>query len=214
MKILAFTDIHGAYNKVEEILRKEPADVVVIGGDLTTVGSMKEAEQAIRRFQTIQNNLVAVAGNMDMPEHDNLFMKLGVSINGRGRVIGDVGFFGVSAAPKSPLHTPYEINEEEIAKRARDGFADVQHCKVKIFVPHAPPYGTKVDIVHSGIHAGSTAVRDFIEEHKPDVVICGHIHEARGKDKIEKTLIVNCGPAGRGHYVIVEIGEKIEVMMS
>lgn len=213
MKILAFTDIHGAYNKVEEILRKEPADVVVIGGDLTTVGSMKEAENAIRSFQSLRQVLLCVAGNMDLSEHDSLFERMGISINGRGKVIGDVGFFGVSGGPKSLLHTPYEISEEEIAKRARDGFADVQHCKVKIFVPHAPPYGTKVDIVHSGIHAGSTAVRDFIEDHKPDVVICGHIHEARGKDKIEKTLIVNCGPAGSGHYVIVEIGEKIEVVM-
>lgn len=213
MRILALTDIHGAYSKVEEILRKEPADVVIIGGDLTTVGSVKEAENALQRFQSINTNLLCVAGNMDLPEHDNLFARMGISINGRGKTIGDVGFFGVSASPKSPLHTPYEISEEEIAKRALDGFKDVQHCKVKIFVPHPPPFGTKVDIVHSGIHVGSAAVRDFIEEYKPDVVICGHIHEARGRDTIEKTIIVNCGPAGRGHYVIIDIGENISITL-
>jgi Icc-related predicted phosphoesterase len=213
MRIIAFTDIHGAYSKVEETLRKEPADVVIIGGDLTNVGSAAEVRSAIQRFQTVNPNLVAVAGNMDLPQHDEVFVTMGISINGRGKAIGDVGFFGVSGGPKSPLHTPYEITEEEIAARALAGYKDVEHCRIKIFVPHPPPFGTRVDIVHSGIHVGSSAVRDFIEDYKPAVVICGHIHEARGKDTIEQSIIVNCGPAGRGHYVIVEIGEKIDVVM-
>ena len=213
MRIIAFTDIHGAYARVEETLRREPADVVIIGGDLTTVGTVREAENAVAAFRSIRPEILCVAGNMDLPEHDHLFERMGVSINGRGKIVDGVGFFGVSGGPKSPLHTPYELSEEEIAKRARDGFNDVRHCKVKVFVPHPPPYGTKVDIVHSGIHVGSTAVRDFIEDHKPDVVICGHIHEARGKDMIEKTIVVNCGPAGRGHYAIVETGRTIEVVL-
>jgi Icc-related predicted phosphoesterase len=213
MRVVAFTDIHGAYSRVEETLRNEPADVVILGGDLTNVGAVAEVRSAIQRFQAVNSNLLAVAGNMDLPQHDDLFVKMGVSINGRGKVIGDVGFFGVSGGPKSPLHTPYEISEEEIARRANAGYADVKQCKVKVFVPHMPPFGTKVDIIHSGIHVGSSAVRDFIEENKPDVVICGHIHEARGKDMIEKAIIVNCGPAGQGHYAIVEVDEKIEVVM-
>ena len=213
MRILAFTDIHGAYAKVEDVLRREQADVVILGGDLTTVGSVKEAEEALRRFQSINESILGVVGNMDLPAHDELFVRKGISINGRGRTIGDVGFFGVSAGPKSPLHTPYEISEEEIAKRAEAGFADVKHSRIKVFVPHPPPYGTKVDIIHAGIHVGSTAVRDFIEERKPHVVICGHIHEARGQDTIENTLIVNCGPAGQGHYALIDIGDAIKVTM-
>ncbi len=213
MRILAFTDIHGAYTRVEEVLRKEKTDVVIIGGDLTTVGSVKEAEGALQRFQAINKNLLCVAGNMDLPVHDDLFVRMGISINGRGRAIGDVGFFGVSGGPKSPLRTPYEISEEEIAKRAHAGLADVKNSKVKVFVPHMPPFGTKVDIIHSGIHVGSAAVRDFIEDHKPDVVICGHIHEARGQDSIDRTMIVNCGPAGHGHYAAVDIGKEITIAL-
>lgn len=213
MRILAFTDIHGTYSKAEEIMRKEPADVVIIGGDLTTVGSVREAEEALKRFQSVNEKLLCVAGNMDIPAHDDLFVRMGVSMNARGKIIDEVGFFGVSAGPISPLRTPYEISEEEIARRARDGYEDVKDCRVKIFVPHPPPYGTKVDIVHAGFHAGSTAVREFIEQYKPDVVICGHIHEARGQDKIEDTIIVNCGSAGRGYYAVVEVGKKISVYL-
>lgn len=213
MRIIAFTDIHGAYSKVEETLRRERADIVIIGGDLTNVGSVAEVRSAIQRFQALNRTLLAVAGNMDLPQHDDLFDEMGVSINGRGKTIGDVGFFGVSGGPKSPLHTPYEITEDEIAQRALAGYNDIQRCRVKVFVPHPPPFGTNVDIIHAGIHVGSSAVRDFIEDYKPDVVICGHIHEARGRDMIENTIVVNCGPAGRGHYVIVDIGEWIDVTM-
>ena len=209
MKILALTDIHGSYATAEKIIQKESADVVILGGDLTNVGTVKEVENAVKKFLSTAKQLFCVAGNMDLPQHDDAFVQLGVSINARGVIIDDVGFFGVSAAPHSPLHTPYEISEQEIAERIEQGFVQVKQSRYKVFVPHAPPYGTKVDIVHAGFHVGSTAVREFIELHKPDIVICGHIHEARGQDTIEQTKIVNCGPTGKGYYAIIEIADNI-----
>ncbi|MBI3005087.1 MAG: metallophosphoesterase [Ignavibacteriales bacterium] len=212
MHIIAFTDIHGAYKKVNEILsRKRSYDVIVVGGDLTTFGSPKEAEDAIRLFQTHGKPLLVVAGNMDRPGLEQTFNDLNVSINGRGILQGDIGFFGVSASPFSPLHTPYEISEEEIMRRAEKGWSDVREARWKIFVPHAPPTNTRVDKIFTGAHVGSTAVREFIEQRQPDVVVCGHIHEARGKDAIGKTQIVNCGPAGKGYYAVIEIGETVRV---
>jgi len=209
MKIVALTDIHGSYRKADEILTKASADVVVIGGDITTAGTRAEVERAVEGWKKRNRLLVAVAGNMDSPEIDDTLEAAGVSINGRGIRIGEVGFFGVSASPFSPLHTPYEISEEETAQRIETGYRAVRDSKVKVFVPHAPPHGTKVDKVFMGTHVGSKSVRDFIEREQPDVVICGHIHEARGQDVIGKTKIVNCGPAGKGYHAVIEIGEKI-----
>ena len=211
MHIAAFTDIHGAYSKVFRIIESESPDIVIIGGDLTTVGTVKEAEEAIGKFLKLTGKLFCVAGNMDLPYHDDLFVRLGVSINGRGIVFNDVGFFGVSAAPLSPLHTPYELSEDEIAGRIRNGYEHVRSSKTKIFVPHAPPYGTKVDIVHSGIHVGSTAVREFIEDTQPDVVICGHIHEGRGEDSLGISRIINCGSASQGHYCVVDLSPALRI---
>jgi Icc-related predicted phosphoesterase len=209
MKILAFTDIHGSYKKVDETLAKVSADVIVIGGDITTAGTSAQASSAIEGWERFGRPLVAVAGNMDSPEIDAVLESAGVSVNGRGVKIGDVGFFGVSASPFSPLHTPYEISEEETAQRIEAGYRAVRDSKVRVFVPHAPPHGTKVDKVFMGTHVGSKSVRDFIERKQPDVVICGHIHEARGQDVIGKTRIVNCGPAGKGYYAVIEIGDHI-----
>ncbi len=214
MRILAFTDIHSSYKRVLEIIKSEKSDLVIIGGDLTNVGTVQEVESVIRQLQTLTPNLLCIAGNMDLPHHDDLFCKLNVSIHGKGLIINDLGIFGVSGSPVSPLRTPYEIDEEVIAEKIAEGYKDVLKAKIKILVSHAPPYGTKVDIVHSGFHAGSSAVRDFIENEKVDVVICGHIHEARGQDVLGKTKIINCGQASRGYYGVIQISEKIEVTNS
>jgi Icc-related predicted phosphoesterase len=211
VKIIAFTDIHGSYKKVEEILSRVSSDVIVIGGDITTGGTSEEVEEIISRWKKFGPPLLAVAGNMDSPQIDRTLLSSGVSINGRGVMVGEVGFFGVSASPFSPLHTPYEISEDEIAKRIQAGYKSVKDCKVKVFVPHAPPMDTKVDRISTSSHVGSTAVREFIEREQPDVVICGHIHEARGQDTIGKSKIVNCGPAGRACFAYIEIGTDIKI---
>ncbi len=212
MRIIALSDIHGAYKKVDEILAQESSfDALIIAGDLTTVGPPEEAASAIRQFLRHGKPLFVVAGNMDVPEVEATFSTLGVSVNARGVVLEGVGIFGVSASPFTPMHTPYEISEDEIMTRAEAGWKDVASAQRKLFVPHAPPRETKVDRILLGKHVGSTAVRTFIERYAPDVVICGHIHEARGIDTIGTTTIVNCGPAGKGYYVVIELGEEINV---
>lgn len=214
MKIVALTDIHGAYEIAQKIIEKESPDVTVIGGDLTTIGSVREAEDAVQSLIPRAPVTICVAGNMDLPGHDEMFVRCGVSVNASGRIINSVGFFGVSGAPISPLRTPYEITEEEISKKIAQGFADVRSALKLVFIPHAPPRGTKLDVIHSGAHVGSTAVRTFIDEFQPDVVICGHIHEASGQDWIGRTQMVNCGPAMRGSYAVIIIGDEISIRNS
>jgi uncharacterized protein len=206
MRIAAFTDIHGAFTTVVKILqREEPFDVVLLGGDLTTNGTADEAEDGVRRVQSLITPVLVVGGNMDPPELDHTFEDLGVSINGTGFTIRDVGFFGVSAAPFSPLHTPHEISEEQIAQRARRGWDVVAYARWKGFVPHAPPFDTSLDRIFSGRHVGSTAVRQFVEQAQPHVVVCGHIHESRGTAELGASKMVNCGSARDGYYACVHI---------
>ena len=213
MRLLALTDIHGAYDTAEAILCATSPDILIVGGDLTTVGSVAEAREAVTRFRALTPVVLCVAGNMDLPAHDDLFDEMGVGLNARGVRIGDVGFCGASGAPHSRLRTPYEIDEEEIERRLRRGLASLAGCARIILVPHAPPFGTKLDIIHAGFHVGSTAVRDVVEECTPSAVVCGHIHEARGVDAIGTTTIVNCGPAMKGSYALLEIGAELDVTL-
>ena len=212
MRILAFSDIHGTYEIVETILSSESEyDLVVLAGDITTCGSPGEMEAAVRMFKAHHRPVLGVTGNMDPAALDETLEKEGVSLDGRGVIMGDVGLCGVGAAPLSPLETPNEIPEEEIMRRAEEGWKSIAGASRKVFVPHAPPKNTKVDRTFMGLHVGSAAVRRFIEEQEPEIVICGHIHEARGIDSIGRTKIINCGPSGKGFYGVVTIGKNLSV---
>jgi Icc-related predicted phosphoesterase len=214
MKIIYVVDVHENYAAVAKAVEAAGApDLLVIGGDITTAGTPEEVALAVESWRPLATRLLAVAGNMDSVAIDARLASLGVALDGRGVVVGDVGLFGVSAGPKSPLHTPYEITEEQIAERIETGFAEVKNCRVKIFCPHAPPKDTACDRIHSGLHVGSTAVRAFVEREQPDLVLCGHIHESRGEDRIGKTRVMNPGPVSEGHYAVVEIGEMLTVKL-
>ena len=80
-----------------------------------------------------------------------------------------------------------------------------------IVLSHPPPRDGKLDPVFSGRHAGSTALRAFIERAQPALVVCGHIHEGRGIDTLGQTTVVNCGPAAAGSYALIELGDDLRV---
>lgn len=206
------TDIHGAYETAGRIIAKEAGiSAIIIGGDLTTNGSADEAKVALREFSKANFPIITVAGNMDPREIEETLSTNSISVNACGTMLDDVGIFGVSGSPFTPMHTPNEISEEEISFRAHSGWKDVQAARIKIFVPHAPPHNTKLDKLRSGQHVGSTSVRKFVEQFQPDALICGHIHESRGVDVLEKTAMANCGPAANGFYAILTVGKTVSV---
>jgi uncharacterized protein len=206
MRLLALADIHDRFATVDAALEQAgPIDVLILAGDITTNGTPDQVEQVIQSWRTRVPRLFAVSGNMDSPAIDEKLDELGVSLNGRCQRIGEVAFFGCSASPIS-IGTPYELPEAELQRRIELGFSQVNGAAHLVFVPHAPPHGA-VDRTSNGIQAGSTAVRDFIHRAQPGLVLCGHIHEARGQARLGSSVIVNCGLARHGHYVVAELAE-------
>ena len=66
-----------------------------------------------------------------------------------------------------------------------------------VLICHAPPHGTELDRVRDGLHAGSKAVRDFVDRVQPEYLFCGHIHEAEGITvPMGKTRATNVGKRG------------------
>ncbi len=212
MRIAYVVDVHDRFEAVGHALETiAPVDVLVVGGDITTFGSPDDAERAIELWRPLAPRLLALAGNCDSPAIDERLVELGVSLDGRGVAVGDVGLFGVSAAPHSPLHTPYEVPDDELARRADAGLAEVAGARVLVFCPHAPPHDTACDRLRSGEHVGSPALRSFVDRERPDLVLCGHIHEARAIDDLGPTRVVNPGPVASGHFALVDVGEALSV---
>jgi Icc-related predicted phosphoesterase len=214
MRIGYIVDVHGAYGRVRDALTNmRDVDLVIVGGDITTGGTPDEVEREIADWRARAPILCALAGNMDSPEIDQRLAELGVALDARAVSLDDVGVFGLSAAPISPLQTPYELADDELERRIERGFAEISDSRVVVFCPHAPPARTACDQLASGEHVGSEVIRAFIEREQPDLVLCGHIHEARATDHIGHSQIVNPGPVADGHYAIGEIDNGITVRL-
>jgi Icc-related predicted phosphoesterase len=209
MRLVCITDLHGAVPVLERILaRAGQVDAVLLGGDITHFGSPIDAERAVRAAQHRAPLVLAVVGNTDSAAIGQRLVELGVSAHGRGVVCGPVGLHGLSGIPPWKRGM-YGLTEEELAAALESGFTQIAGCTQHILLAHVPPRGMSLDRTFSGVHAGSSAVREFVTARRPALVVCGHIHEARGIEELGPTTVVNCGHGGVGQYAIIEAAEEV-----
>lgn len=212
LRIIAIGDLH---ENVDALPLLEPhardADVLVVTGDLTNSGGVPTARRVLAAVRRLNPRCLAQVGNMDHLSIDRFLGDAGVNLHRRGHRIGDAGIFGVGGSNPTPFGTPTEFTEDEIALFLEEAHAAVADAPVRVAVPHMPPHGTAVDVVKSGAHVGSRAVRDFLVAKSPDVCITGHIHEAVGSDRVGRTLVLNPGPFSEARFVEVRIdGGSVE----
>ena len=210
MRILSITDLHGDRRSLGRILEHAgPVDLILFGGDITHFGSPEEAENLVDTARQSGTSVLAVAGNCDSAAIDDRLAQLDVGIHGRGRIFRGVGLQGLSGMP--PWRgTMYQFTEEQLAASLEAGWAELNGCGPHVVVSHAPPRGI-VDRTSTGKQAGSTALRTFIEEKEPALVLCGHIHESRGIKALGQTTVANCGVAAQRYYAMAEVDEKVNV---
>jgi Icc-related predicted phosphoesterase len=116
------------------------------------------------------------------------------NFHGATMEIAGVTIAGLGYSSPTPFNTPGEYSEEELAARLSK-FAELRPLAL---ICHAPPLNTKLDRVREGLHAGSRAVREFIEKQQPSYFFCGHIHEAEGvAEQLGSTRAQNVGKRGR-----------------
>jgi Icc-related predicted phosphoesterase len=207
MNLLCLTDIHNRLQPFGRILEDAgSADLVLLGGDLTNFGEPEDAEHLVHLAQSKNSPVVAVAGNCDSAAIDRRLVELGVSVAASGMIIGGVGIHGISAAPPWLPHM-YHFTEDRLAADLKAGHSQIQNARRHVVLSHVPPMGCKLDRTHFFQHAGSSALREFIEAKQPALVVCGHIHEARGVEAIGAATIVNCGAAAAGYYAMAELDD-------
>ena len=124
--------------------------------------------------------------------------------------INGVGVHGISAIPPWQKHM-YGFTEDELARHLEVGYIQVKDAQRHVVLAHVPPRGLKLDRTHFFQHAGSLALREFVEKTQPALVVCGHIHESRGVEQLGRTTVVNCGPGGSGYYAIANLINDVQV---
>lgn len=172
---MVFSDIHGDTRALEAALAPE-ADVYVAAGDLVNWG--RGLDKLLPLLSRRRERLYLLPGNHESAAdiaafcaHHGFCDLHGKSIECEGTHIAGLGY-----STPTPFDTPGECSETEMASR----LADFAGLKPLILICHAPPLDTELDRIHEGLHAGSRAVRDFIEAQAPVHFFCGHIHEAEG----------------------------------
>lgn len=211
MNLLCLSDLHGDESALRRIIAEvESVDMVALAGDLTHFGTPNQAEHLIKAASDAGCPVLAVAGNCDSALIDQRLSELEVSPVQHGIRIHDAGFYGLSAMPPWTGHM-YELTEPEIAQVLQQGHEAIADAPRRILIAHPPPRDCALDRTRLGCHVGSRSLRDHIEQCQPDVVICGHIHEARGADTIGPTHVVNCGPAFKGFFAVVRLDPSVEI---
>lgn len=220
MRIIAFGDIHMAAHTCEKIPGIREADLIILTGDLTTFGSRADAKQVLDQVMGHNPKVLAQFGNMDRFEINEYLEQLDINLHGQSRLVqGRVCIVGTGGSNPTPFRTPSEFSEDELmaiaSKAFLQGLAYVALAEPAygnkipiIFVSHVPPVDTLVDRLIHGQHVGSKAIRKIIETHQPDLCITGHIHEAKGEDRIGRTTILNPGMLRKGGWIDIHLSQS------
>jgi Icc-related predicted phosphoesterase len=192
VRVLIFSDVHSDARALEQLMGIE-ADYYVCAGDLVNWGRHLDAMGEILRKRG--DRVYVIPGNHESATQIADFCgKFGLHDFHGGRLrVGDFWVTGLGYSNPTPFDTPGEYSEQELEEKlhAFDGL------KPMIAVCHAPPYGTMLDRIRNLQHAGSRAVREFLQREQPRFFFCGHIHEAAGaSEKLGETSAMNVGKKG------------------
>ncbi|MBI5397873.1 metallophosphoesterase family protein [Candidatus Woesearchaeota archaeon] len=193
MRILAFADIHTSLAAIRNIKDKAIAhdvDYIVCVGDFTIFGS--ELLNVLKKFNEIEKPFLLVHGNHE----DERKLRTACSQFKNLRYIhaaayrdGSYLFLGWGGGGFSFFDKSFEAHSVQLTRYVKPG-------DNVVFVTHQPPYNTKVDQI-MGQPVGSKSFRKFIDNEKPALVLCGHLHENFNKeDRLGPTRIINPGKTG------------------
>jgi Icc-related predicted phosphoesterase len=192
VKILIFSDTHGDLRSLEQIIA-QPADVFIAAGDLSNFGKMLDRCGEV--LKPLGERLLVLPGNHETHQQTKTFCeKFGfVDFHRQLLQLGNSNWAGLGYSNITPFKTPGEYPEEEISA-ALTAFDGVKQLHL---VVHFPPLDTKLDEYAPGQHAGSPALRNWVEREKPVDLFCGHIHETAGMtDQLGSTKCFNVGKQG------------------
>ncbi len=203
MKILAISDLHGDYSKIEKIMETAgDFDIAMIAGDITHFGPDAKVKELMKMFD---KPVLAIPGNCDQKSIlKALDISKAINMHGKLEQIGNIQFIGLGGSNFTPFNTPFELSEEEIESVLEEMIYAAENTVDSgsiVLLTHAPPHGVRDELPMG--HVGSKAILKFID--RVDLIICGHIHEAKGKENIGTTMVVNPGEACKGSYALITI---------
>jgi len=223
MKLLLVSDLHYTLKQFDWLHGvADRFDVVVIAGDHLDISSIASVDaqlvvilKYLRRLKD-RTRLIVSSGNHDLTARGesgervarwmSKVRELGVSADGD---LIDIGDLSISICPwwDGPVGCA-EVGEQLARDAQRRG-------RRWMWVYHAPPDESPLSWTGTK-QIGDGALLQWIRTYGPDVVLCGHIHQAPFRqggswvDRIGSTLAFNAGRqiGPSPTHVIVDLGEQ------
>jgi uncharacterized protein len=204
IRIAAAGDIHASEATRERIERafaevESQADVVLLAGDLTTMGQPEQARVLADACRDLSIPVYAVLGNHDL--HCGLGDSVRAAVEDAGvtvldrswavcdvagvtlGIVGTKGFVGGFPGSSLPdfgepiLRQVYAETTTEVEAIAR-GLQEIVHAELRIVLLHYAPTSDTVEGEPEGIRAflGSDRLGIPIAEYRPYLVVHGHAH--------------------------------------
>jgi Icc-related predicted phosphoesterase len=193
VRILAFSDLHRDLEQGARLVEMSAeADVVIGAGDFASVH--EGLEETIGALEGVKAPTVLVPGNnetVDALRSATANWSAATVLHGEGTTIEGTEFFGLGAGiPVTPWDWSFDLDDEaatEMLAGCPEG---------AVLVLHSPPRD-HCDSAGDGGNFGSPALLRAIEEKRPRLAVCGHIHESWGcESAIGSTSVRNLGPKG------------------
>lgn len=203
-KILAAADTHGdmtLHKRMVDAAKKEDVDLVLIAGDFSVDDECPKG--FIQAFKDIGKEVMFVPGNHEseltsgfLEDFYGIRNLHGFSVNYEGFSLMGCGGANIGMN---------QIDEEELFHRLKKADKYIKKDNKKIMVTHVHPSGSKIERFTS-FFPGSSGVTKAIYEFQPDILICGHVHEAGGiEEKMGNTRVINVSKTPK----IIEIDRKL-----
>ena len=165
-------------------------------------------EEAIRGqyadlFAAMPTPAYVTYGNVDVPALYAEYVRDGITVlDGETAAIGGRRFGFVGGGLRTPMRTPYEIDDDEYAAKV------AALGRVDVLCAHIPPDVPELlyDVEARRLERGSAALVEAIRDTQPELVLFGHVHNPLvRRTRIGRTECVNVGHfRGRGTPYVLE----------
>lgn len=242
MRILALGDPHGKLPKnLDRIIKKNKIDLIVCVGDwgftpkkpwiekswerLPKDYAATTAKEVLKKLDSYKIPFLSLQGNMFLSKKGKKLISPKIKkmknivkkYTGKYKIQNQIFVFFDMAYEESTIRKGLNKNQITINKMRSNKSREQKLNKLlkenpnSILISHNLPYGY-VDKIRAGEHVGSKILLNAIRKYKPKLVLCGHIHEAKGKAKIGNTQVYNLGD--RGDYAVFDVDEKVKLVES
>lgn len=232
MKILAIGDPHGKLPKnLDKIIKKRKIEIIIVTGEIPPAPfevfypkhmrkkynpsyGNKIYKKLVKKLCSYGLPVIVLKGNAYVTsegvkfvkklfkKYKNLYYKRTgkVRLKGRNFILFDMiwekwayKWLSDSFLNRMTKYDRFRIKELNKLLKETDN---------PILISHIPPY-SYLDTVPKVGHVGSKVILKAIKKYKPKYVLCGHIHEGKGRKNIGKTIVYNLGY--RGDYILLDI---------